>query len=387
VKKAFINITKTWCGLEGTSDHLRYQKGVHRRPVVVWNTTQQCNLNCVHCYARAESKTYTDELTTEQGKELINNLAEFEVPVLLFSGGEPLMRRDLFELAAQAKDLGIRTVLSTNGTLITRETAKHLKETGFSYVGISLDGLEETNDHFRAQKGAFNATLKGIRNCLAADVRTGLRYTLTKHNLADAYQIFDLIERERIPRVCFYHLVYSGRAADLSLEDLSHEETRSFVDNMVKRVEDMSQKNSDLEVLTVDNHCDAPYIYMKLLGEEPNKAQEALRLFRINGGNSSGSGFGCIDFHGYVHPDQFWQHYSLGNVLKRRFSDIWSDESEPLLSGLRSRKKLLKGRCASCRFLDICNGNFRVRAEATHRDIWAPDPACYLSDQEIGLEE
>jgi radical SAM protein with 4Fe4S-binding SPASM domain len=381
-----INITKTWCGLEGSSDHLRYRSDVHRRPVVVWNTTQQCNLNCVHCYARADSKTFSNELTTEEGKALIKDLAEYEVPVLLFSGGEPLMRRDLFELANLAKDLGLRIVLSTNGTLITREKAELLKKTGFSYVGISLDGLEETNDYFRAQKGAFNAAVKGIRNCLSNEVRTGLRYTLTKHNLADSYRIFDLIEREQIPRVCFYHLVYSGRAADLRLEDLTNEEARSFVDNMVKRVDEISQKNSDLEVLTVDNHCDAPYIYLKLLDEDPKKAEEAMRLFKLNGGNSSGSGIADIDFHGNVHPDQFWQHYSVGNIHERKFSEIWSNENEPLLKNLRNRKQLLKGRCAQCRFLGICNGNFRVRAEATYNDIWAPDPACYLTDQEIGLK-
>ncbi len=382
-----ISISKVWCGVSGSGDHLRYRKGVHRRPVVVWNTTQRCNLNCIHCYARADNKNYLNELTTEQGKELINDLAEFEVPVLLFSGGEPLMRRDLFELASLAKDRGLRIVLSTNGTLITKETAEKLKKTGFAYVGISLDGMEGTNDYFRAQKGAYDAAVKGIRNCISSGVKTGLRFTLTKRNLADAYNIFDLIDKEQIPRVCFYHLVYSGRAADLMLEDLSHEDTRIFIDSMIKKVEDLNKNGREVEVLTVDNHSDAPYIYQKLLKEDPKKAQEALDLFKMNGGNSSGSGIGCVDFNGYVHADQFWHHHSLGNVLKSRFSEIWSDETEPLLKGLRNRKKLLKGRCASCGYLDICNGNFRVRAEAVHRDIWAPDPACYLTDQEIGIEE
>lgn len=382
-----ISISKVWCGVSGSGDHLRYRKGVHRRPVVVWNTTQRCNLNCIHCYARADNKNYLNELTTEQGKELINDLAEFEVPVLLFSGGEPLMRRDLFELAGFAKDRGLRIVLSTNGTLITKETAEKLKKTGFAYVGISLDGMEGTNDYFRAQKGAYDAAVKGIRNCISSGVKTGLRFTLTKRNLVDAYNIFDLIDKEQIPRVCFYHLVYSGRAADLMLEDLSHEDTRIFIDSMIKKVEDLNKNGREVEVLTVDNHSDAPYIYQKLLKEDPKKAQEALDLFKMNGGNSSGSGIGCVDFNGYVHADQFWHHYSFGNVLKSRFSEIWSDETEPLLKGLRNRKKLLKGRCASCGYLDICNGNFRVRAEAAHQDIWAPDPACYLTDQEIGIEE
>ncbi len=383
-----INVTKVWCGRSGSGDHLRYRKGVHRRPVVVWNTTQRCNLNCVHCYARADSEThFSDELTTEQGRNLVKDLAEFKVPVILFSGGEPLLRKDIFELASLAKDLGLRTVLSTNGTLITRENAERLKKTGFSYVGVSLDGMEETNDHFRAKEGAYDAAVRGIRNCISSGVKTGLRFTLTKHNLADAYVIFDLIEKERIPRVCFYHLVYSGRAADLMLEDLSHEETRIFIDSLTKRVEDLDRSGRDVEVLTVDNHSDAPYIHQKLLQQDPGRAREALELFKLNGGNSSGSGIGCVDFNGYVHADQFWHHHSLGNVRKRRFSEIWTDETEPLLKGLRNRKKLLTGRCARCRHLDICNGNFRVRAEAAHRDIWAPDPACYLTDKEIGIEE
>jgi radical SAM protein with 4Fe4S-binding SPASM domain len=373
------------CGKSGSGDNLRYQKGVHKKPVVVWNSTQQCNLKCIHCYARSESKTYLNELTTEQGRDLITDLADFQTPVLLFSGGEPLMRRDLFELAGLAKDLGLRTVLSTNGTLITKENAEKLKKTGFSYVGVSLDGFESTNDHFRAQKGAFENAVQGIRTCISSGVKTGLRFTLTKHNLADSYDIFNLIEKEKIPRVCFYHLVYSGRATDLMKEDLTKEETRSFIDNLMKRVVDLNQNNQDVEVLTVDNHTDAPYIYQKLLDIDNKKADDVMNLFKMNGGNSSGSGIGCVDFNGYVHADQFWHHYSLGNVLKRKFSEIWSDESEPLLNGLRDRKKLLKGRCGKCKYLDICNGNFRVRAEAAYKDIWAPDPACYLTDQEIGI--
>lgn len=378
-----INISKIWTGKSGVSDHLRYGKDVHRKPVVVWNTTQKCNLKCVHCYARSDRKNYAEELSTDQGKKLIKNLADFGIPVLLFSGGEPLMRKDLFELAEYAKDLGLRTVLSTNGTLITKETAQKLKETGFSYIGISLDGLEEINDKFREKKGAFKNTIQGMRNCISIGVRTGLRFTLTKNNLKDAYKMFDLIEKEQIPRVCFYHLVYSGRAADLMLEDISHNQTRDFIDALANKVQDFDNKGKNVEVLTVDNHTDAPYLYQKLLEKDPKKAEEAMRLFKLNGGNSSGSGFGCVDFNGYVHADQFWQHYSLGNVLKQPFSEIWSNESEPLLHNLRNRKKILKGRCSTCKYLDICNGNFRVRAEASSKDIWAPDPACYLTDQEI----
>ena len=110
------------------------------------------------------------------------------------------------------------------------------------------------------------------------------------------------------------------------------------------------------------------------------------QLLRWNGGNSSGIGIGAVDHLGNVHADQFWQHYSFGNVRERPFSRIWTDTSDPLMAGLKNRKPLLKGRCAACKYLDICNGNFRVRAEAIYDDVWAPDPACYLSDEEIGLD-
>ena len=380
-----INITKTWCGRAGSGDKLRYRKGVHSRPVVVWNITRRCNLRCIHCYARAGSTSCSNELTTGQGYDLIDDLAEFNVPVLIFSGGEPLMRGDLFELAARAKAHGLRIVLSTNGTLITREEAQKLKQAGFSYIGISLDGMEKTNDHFRARPGAFEAAVQGIKNCLSTGLRTGLRFTLSKHTLSDVHGVFSLIEQERIPRVCFYHLVYSGRATNLKQEDLSHKQTRTFMDRVIQKVEEFNRNGREAEVLTVDNHSDAPYIYRKLLERDPDRAQQVLELFKMNGGNTSGKGFGCISFSGDVHPDQFWHHRSLGNVLARRFSEIWSDETEPLLKALRNRKKMLKGRCAWCRYLDICNGNFRVRAEAVHQDLWAPDPACYLTDEEIGL--
>jgi len=105
----------------------------------------------------------------------------------------------------------------------------------------------------------------------------------------------------------------------------------------------------------------------------------------MNGGNNSGIRIGAVDDQGNVHPDQFWWHYRLGNVQERKFSDIWADTSEPLLQGLRNRKKMLRGRCARCQYLDVCNGNLRVRAEAVFGDVWADDPACYLSDEEIGL--
>jgi radical SAM protein with 4Fe4S-binding SPASM domain len=121
-----------------------------------------------------------------------------------------------------------------------------------------------------------------------------------------------------------------------------------------------------------------------MLKQDPGRAAKMLNLLRMNGGNNSGLRIGAVDDRGNVHPDQFWQSQTLGNVRERKFGEIWGDTSQPLLQGLRNRKKLLKGRCSRCKFLDICNGNLRVRAEAVYGDTWAEDPACYLSEKETG---
>ncbi len=364
-------------------DHLRYSDGVHQKPVVVWNSTRQCNLHCVHCYSKSENKLYTNQLTTPEAKAFIEDLAEFGAPVLLFSGGEPILRNDLFEVAHLASTKGMRVVLSTNGTLITENVAKQLKNAGFSYVGVSLDGIGETNNKFRGKENAFDLAVTGIRNCIKVGVKPGLRFTVTKHNVKDLPKIFDFIEAEKIPRACFYHLAYVGRGTAMANDDLTHQQTRDFMDYILTKTEEFHQKQLGTEILTVDNHADAAYLFLKLQEKDQQKAEDVLRLLKTNKGNSSGKGIACVDSTGYVHPDQFWQHYSLGNIRERRFSEIWSDNSEPLLRGLRNRKEHLEGECSLCRFLEICNGNLRVRAEAIYNDIWAPDPACYLTPEEI----
>ena len=324
-------------------------------------------------------------MNTGEGKRLICDLAEFGVPVLLFSGGEPLLREDIFELASFAREQGIRPVLSTNGTLITKGVAKEICNVGFAEVGISLDGIGATNDRFRGKEGAYQAALEGIQNCVALGIRVSLRLTITAFNYREIPAIFDLVEREGIARVCFYHLVYVGRASNLYNGDLNHSGTRSLVDLVCERTLDLYRRGKPKEVLTVANHADGVYIYLRLKEQDPERAARVLSLLRRNGGNNSGIRIGAIDDLGNVHPDQFWWHYSLGNVRQRKFGDIWTDSSDPLLRGLRERKKLLKGRCPHCQYLDLCNGNMRVRAEAVFGDVWAEDPACYLTDPEIEL--
>ena len=397
-----INISKLYCDQVTPGDWLRYGKkgsgeregeivpkqASERRPIVVWNITRACNLKCVHCYNDSGAGKTCNELSTSQAKAVLDDLSQFNVPSVLFSGGEPLMRPDLFELIEYAGQKGLRAVISTNGTLITADVAKKIKQRGVSYVGISLDGIGQVNDKFRGVPGAFDMAVQGIRNCRDADVRTGLRLTLTKRNVQDLEALFDFFEAENIERACFYHFVPSGRGRDIGDDDLSHAQTRDAIEIILAKTKLYKQAGRKTDILTVDNHVDGVYLYLKLLKEEPSRAANVWKLLLWNGGGmySSGVGIGCIDFNGKVHPNQFWGHYDLGDVHERPFSKIWLDTNEPLLKGLRNRREHIKGRCKLCRFFEACGGSLRVRAELYFDDPWAPDPGCYLTDDQIGLD-
>ena len=374
-----IGISKLYMGQIEGSDAMRYgrdstrlpshllQFSKDKKPVVIWNITKKCNLSCQHCYA-ATSTSLEHELTFEEGRKLIDDLSAFACPVIIFSGGEPLLRPDLPELAEYAVSKGIRSVISTNGTLIRKETAEKFKKIGISYIGISVDGLRKVNDHFRGHHGAFDDTMNGIRCCTNAGLKVGLRFTVCRKNAGEITSIFKLLRDEGIPRICIYHLVYTGRGAKLAEEDLDHEETRTLVDTIIDETMRLHSSGIKTEVLTVDNHCDGPYLYLKMLAEGNPRASKVLDLLRMNGGNSSGLGVACISWDGKVHPDQFWRNKVLGNVRDRSFGDIWTDPKNSFLMQLKDKKKYVTGRCSSCRFLDICGGNLRARAETVTGD-------------------
>jgi radical SAM protein with 4Fe4S-binding SPASM domain len=305
------------------------------------------------------------------------------VPGLLFSGGEPLIHPKFYELASYAHEQGLRLTLSTNGTLIDRWAADRLKRLGFAYVGISLDGIGETHDRFRGRTGAFDKTVAAFRYLRSVGQKTGLRLTLTRHTIADLDRILDFIEAEEIQRVCFYHLVYSGRGVNLEL--LAPDAVRLALDKIMDRVEQWHRAGQTREVLTVDQPADGAYLWMRQRRTNPVAAERTLELLRWNGGgrHSSGTGLANIDTQGNVHPDQFWQSHVLGNVKTTPFSTIWSRTDDSLLNELRQTERPLKGRCATCRFREICGGGFRVRARQRYNDAWAEDPGCYLAENEI----
>jgi radical SAM protein with 4Fe4S-binding SPASM domain len=381
-----ISWTKLIFDQKSWGDRLRYRKlkgkdGV--RPIVVWNITPSCNLTCSHCYLDAARGIAGDRFTEKKAGKVIDDLAGYGVPVLLFSGGEPLMREDLFRLARCAAKAGLRPVLSTNGTMITPSVAAKIKKAGFKYVGVSIDGSPKTHDRLRGAKGSFALALKGIRNCRKAGVKAGVRFTLMKDNFRDLEYVLKLVAREKIERLCVYHLVYAGRAKKNN--DITRAQTAQALETIWKHTLSYHRRGLKTEVLTVDNHADGIWIYKKLLQTDKEAADRTLELLRLNGGNRSGIAIACIDNEGNVFADQFFRTHPLGNVFERSFSAIWTDENNPLLQKLRNRKGLIKGKCARCRYFDACNGNMRVRAEAASGNLWQEDPACFLSEREIKI--
>lgn len=386
-----FNITKMLTDFKSYGDKLRYSKdcsgyklGVRAGlgPVAAWNINSQCNLNCKHCYSDSTAARKKETLNTKEAFELIDQLADFKVPVLLLSGGEPLLRKDIFKLIKKAKSRNLRVVISSNGTLLGEKIVKKLKKLKLSYIGVSLDGIGEVNDQFRGRKGAFEKALKGIRNCRKYNQKVGLRFTINQANYQQLDQLFELIERENIPRVCFYHLVYSGRGENIKEAELSDPEKRGVIDKIIDWSQYFIDKGQPREILTVDNHSDGVYLYLKKKEKNPRQAEYIYSQLLKSGGNRSGTAIANIDHQGDVYADQFSRFIKLGNIKERNFAEIWSDNENEFLNKLRHRKEFLRGKCAECKYLEICNGNLRARAYAAG-DLWGPDPGCYLKKSEI----
>ena len=387
-----IGCTKLLCGTATVSDIVKYGRKTEQlppqmlqfssdaTPIVVWNSTNRCNLSCQHCYINAEDKEYAGEFSTEEAKAFIDDLASMKVPVLLFSGGEPLVRQDLFELGPYAASKGIRPVISTNGTLITPDMARRIHESGFQYVGISVDGNEEVHDNFRGKKGAFQETIQGIRNSLAAGNKTGIRFTVNRLNFHTLPDVLDIVEREGVPRFCMYHLVYAGRGKEMAELDTTPEQKRQTIELLMERTMDFHKRGIEVEILTTDNHADGIYLLQYLEKHQPERVEEVLQLLEMHGGCSAGQKTSNVDPQGNVHACQFWGHKSLGNVREKKFSEIWRDSQDKFLCSMREKHLHLEGRCGECRYKMFCGG-CRIRAEAvTGGNIWAEDPACYLTD-------
>lgn len=391
-----LNVTAL-LGRPSASDDLRYGRaagtgarpgpraasGDHRAPVVVWNCTRTCNLACRHCYSDSHARAY-DQLTGDEAREMITDIARMGAPALLFSGGEPLVRRDVLALIAHARAEGLPVTLSSNGTLIDHRMADRLAALDVRYVGISLDGIGAVHDEFRGRAGAFERAIRGIRALRSVDVKVGMRITLSPSSVAVLDDLFDLVESEGIGRVCCYHMVPAGRGRGEGLMPV-HEE-RAALERVFDRAERWVAEDRDVEMLTVDNYADGPALVLRLERDRPDLAGKVRQALEWNGGQrgAGGRGLAAIDWEGNVRPDQFWGGPPLGSVRERPLSQIWA-EAPPLLNDLRRRTGNLTGRCMDCRFRAMCGGGLASRAVACGLPLTSPDPACHLTDEEIAV--
>jgi len=355
-------------------------------PVVIWNLVRRCNLTCKHCYSISADTDFPNELSQEQVYEVMDDLKQFRVPVLILSGGEPLLRPDIYDIAHRAKEMGFYTALSTNGTLIDESNIDRIAEVGFDYLGISIDGIRETHDKFRQMEGAFEKSMHGLRLCRDQGIKVGLRFTMTQDNAEELPQLLDLMQDERINKFYFSHLNYAGRGNKNRKDDVFLNTTRWAMDLLFDRVLEEQRNGRETEYVTGNNDADGVYMLLWVKKNFPEQ-YDHIRQKLVNwGGNSSGVNVANIDNTGTVHPDTMWWNYDLGNVKERPFSEIWQDTSDPIMAGLKAQPRTVGGRCGKCSHFDICAGNTRVRSMQLTGDAWAEDPACYLTDEEIGLK-
>jgi heme d1 biosynthesis radical SAM protein NirJ len=354
-------------------------------PVVIWNLIRRCNLTCKHCYSISADKDFPGELSTAEVYSVMDDLKAFGVPVLILSGGEPLLHNDIFEISKRAKAMGFYVGLSTNGTLIDQSNIEQIAAIGYDYVGISIDGIRETHDKFRRKAGAFDESMRGIRLCHEAGIKVGMRFTLTIDNAHELPQLLDLMEQERIDKFYLSHLNYAGRGNKNRQDDVVHQLTREAMDLLFDTCWQHVQQGRESEFVTGNNDADGVYLLYWIKKNHADKFEHMRARLAQWGGNSSGVNISNIDNLGNVHPDTFWWDYDLGNVKERPFSEIWQDRSDPLMDGLKSHPRPLQGRCGKCTYLDVCGGNTRVRAYQLSGNFWAEDPACYLTDEEIGV--
>ena len=353
-------------------------------PVVIWNLIRRCNLNCKHCYSISADRDFPGEMTTQEVYAVMDDLKRFGVPVLILSGGEPLLRSDIFRISRRAKEMGFYVGLSTNGTLINERIIAAVAAVGYDYVGISLDGIGETHDRFRRHQGAYDLSLSAIRLCRQRGIKVGIRFTLTQDNAHDLPGLLQLMEDEKLDKFYLSHLNYAGRGNTNRTDDTQHATTRWAMNLLFNTCWDYVQRGEEREFVTGNNDADGVFLLHWVSRHFPERLRHVAAKLVQWGGNASGVSVANIDNLGHVHPDTMWWHYDLGCVRDRPFSEIWTDTSDPIMAGLKQRPRRLRGRCGDCIYFDICGGNTRVRAMQLTGDAWAEDPGCYLTDAEIG---
>jgi radical SAM protein with 4Fe4S-binding SPASM domain len=350
--------------------------------IMIWNFTNRCNLLCHHCYSKADANG-TDTLTFEQIENTIPSMIKAGVKFVIFSGGEPLIRKDIFDIAQSMKEAGIITYLSTNGMYIGDKNAKKIVDT-FNYIGISIDGTKEQHDFFRGQKGSYDKAIEGIKHIQKAGGNAGIRFTLTKETQKSFYFMFDLVENLGCNKLYISHLVYSGRGLDNLKIDISKKQRRKYVEFIIDKAFQYYKDDKDIDLVTGNMEMDAILLLQRFEKDYPNFVENLTKKLKSWGGNSAGNKLGNMDWVGNVKPDPFFPQ-TIGNYLKEDFDKIWLDKTNELLKKLRQTPRKIGGKCSNCKYIDICNGGSRSRAKTIYDNFWAEDPSCYLTNEEIGV--
>lgn len=350
--------------------------------IAIWNVTNRCNLSCLHCYSKSTLEN-PDSLSLDDILKTLPSLVQSGVKFIIFSGGEPLTRDDIFEIADKCRELGIVTYLSTNGLYVKSGNVKKIADS-FDYIGVSIDGNKETHDYFRGLKGSFDLSIEAIKLLLAYSNRVGVRFTLTQKTKKDLPFIFELAETMRIPKVYISHLVYSGRGLENQQMDISPLERYEAAKFIIDKALEYYEQGTDIEVVTGNMEPDAILLYERFRELYPLSAKNMKEKLIAWGGNSAGRKLVNIDSKGNVKPDPFFP-VTIGNIKERSFCDIWRDDENETLSFLRNHPRRLSGNCSECEEVAICNGGSRARAFAVYGSLSAEDPSCYL--QEIISEE
>jgi Fe-coproporphyrin III synthase len=355
-----------------------------RRPVVFWNITDRCNLSCTHCYSASGPESPTGgELTTAEARAFIDDLAAAGIPLVIFTGGEPLVRPDIWELAGYCRKNGIKTALSTNGTLITNEVARKIRDSGIEYAGISLDGATAaTHDRFRNTPGAFDRAVAAFARCREAGVRCGVRVTLHTENRDELPALVNLARKIGASRFCLYWLVPCGRGSDAyDRLQLGPEDVTRALTLLYRKAQEIPAE--EMEFLTVDAPQDCIHLLQSMERDgSPDLADAKELLSSLNGGCSAGDRVANVDPRGNVYPCQFARspEFLIGNIRDRPFSLLWNDDTSPVLARFRTKPQKVSGKCGSCTYLRLCGGGCRVRAFARSGDFSCEDPFCYVDD-------
>ncbi|MBI4838354.1 MAG: radical SAM protein [Nitrospirae bacterium] len=348
---------------------------------IAWEITRRCNLKCVHCRSSSEMVvSQHPDFSTEEAYRIIDDISSYAKPVVVLSGGEPLMRSDVFDIAKYGTEKGLRMCLATNGTLVTEAVCGNIKASGIRMVSLSLDGsTAEIHDDFRSQKGAFDGVVNAAGLFKKHSIQFLINSSFTKRNQGEIPKVYRLAKELGATAWYMFMIVPTGRGEDIMSELISKEDYEELLDWHYE----MEKKEKDILVRPT---C-APHYYRVILQKAKQKGEQfERRTLKFSTGGAKGCIAGqvisLIDVDGNVLPCSYFPK-SAGNVRKQSFKDIW--ENSELFKELRDFKKY-KGRCGSCEYVTVCGG-CRARAYAVTGDYLDEEPFCGYVPRKMKQEE